>query len=270
MYAVIRTGGKQERVEEGQTLAVELLGQARRARRSPSIRSLSSTGKPCCSRRELAAAGLRPGGGEPARRCEASPTSPRPGPAGLGSPPALHDHRDHRHQRGARRRSAACPRPKVGAPPATGVIRTPSDSASRCSTGRRSPPASIIVRQRGTQLPPRRQCRARRRRHPVRPPGRQGEIRHPQRAPTGRRGRRRRQPHRRLRRRIRHRRQTVRSAPCPQPASPPRSPSRPSRRSPAPSSSTGASTSVTWAATGPGTVAKSDGGACSGPTDSTV
>ena len=26
MYAVIRTGGKQERVEEGQTLAVELLG----------------------------------------------------------------------------------------------------------------------------------------------------------------------------------------------------------------------------------------------------
>ncbi len=28
MYAVIATGGKQERVEEGQTLAVELLGQA--------------------------------------------------------------------------------------------------------------------------------------------------------------------------------------------------------------------------------------------------
>jgi large subunit ribosomal protein L21 len=28
VYAVIRTGGKQERVEEGQTLAVELLGEA--------------------------------------------------------------------------------------------------------------------------------------------------------------------------------------------------------------------------------------------------
>lgn len=28
MYAVIRTGGKQERVEEGQTLSVELLGAA--------------------------------------------------------------------------------------------------------------------------------------------------------------------------------------------------------------------------------------------------
>ena len=28
MYAVIKTGGKQERVEEGQTLAVELLGAA--------------------------------------------------------------------------------------------------------------------------------------------------------------------------------------------------------------------------------------------------
>lgn len=28
MYAVIRTGGKQERVEEGQTLQVELLGEA--------------------------------------------------------------------------------------------------------------------------------------------------------------------------------------------------------------------------------------------------
>jgi large subunit ribosomal protein L21 len=28
VYAVIRTGGKQERVEEGQTLAVELLGAA--------------------------------------------------------------------------------------------------------------------------------------------------------------------------------------------------------------------------------------------------
>ena len=28
MYAVIKTGGKQERVEEGQTLTVELLGEA--------------------------------------------------------------------------------------------------------------------------------------------------------------------------------------------------------------------------------------------------
>lgn len=28
MYAVIKAGGKQERVEEGQTLAVELLGEA--------------------------------------------------------------------------------------------------------------------------------------------------------------------------------------------------------------------------------------------------
>ena len=45
MYAVIQTGGKQYRVEEGQRLEVERLGDADDGRPSP--RSSSSTATPC-------------------------------------------------------------------------------------------------------------------------------------------------------------------------------------------------------------------------------
>ncbi len=103
MYAVIKTGGKQERVEEGQTLAVELLGAAdgEEVTFDP---VLVVDGETVLSRRnELAASKVSArvvGDDQGSEGTGFHVQAEDPGPPPLGSPPALHDYRDHRHQPG--------------------------------------------------------------------------------------------------------------------------------------------------------------------------
>ena len=100
MYAVIKTGGKQERVEEGQTLAVELLGAAEGDEVSFQP-VLVVDGETVLSRRDqLAAAKVsaRVVGEAKGPKVRGFTYKPKTrAPAQLGSPPAVHDHRDHRH-----------------------------------------------------------------------------------------------------------------------------------------------------------------------------
>ena len=164
MYAVIRTGGKQERVARASTLRVELLGVAEGEERR--ARARARRGRRQGARhpgRAGRGGGVRPGRrhGARARRSAASPTRPRRNTAVAGatasttprsrSPPS--PRRGPLSAAPRTKEEHECPRPKVAAPPATAVTPMRSASASRPSTAPVSA-GSIIVRQRGTRFHP--------------------------------------------------------------------------------------------------------------------
>ena len=131
MYAVIRTGGKQERVAEGQRLRVELLGEPVGAEVSSS-RCWWSTATPVLATPDqlAGASGDRPGGGR-----GAGPQDQR-----LTYKSKTNQRRRWGHRQryatveitsiaaGWHPEEARCPRPKVAARPATAGTRTPSAS----------------------------------------------------------------------------------------------------------------------------------------------
>ena len=134
MYAVIRSGGKQERVAEGQRVRVELLGQPVGAEVSLEpvlvVDGATVLATP-------AAAGGRIGDGQGRGRGKGSQNQRhdlqeqvQPASA-VGSPPALRHAGDHRHHGGRLklRSSRPCQRQRVAGRPATAAIPTRSASA---------------------------------------------------------------------------------------------------------------------------------------------
>ena len=278
MYAVIRTGGKQERVAEGQTLRVELLGEdpGAEVRFTPLLlvdgeTVLATPAQLAGSSVTATVVGEELGPEGPGLHLQEQVQPEHP----VGSPPAVLDHRHHLDQprrlvaerargQGAasdvqdQRRRFDPQRPRLerpatrseglrrhgGAgrghpgPPAGAPSSTPGSTWAWAATTRSSPCRTA------PSTSPAARAASWSTSSPATDPGRP--------------------------RRFRPRVQTVRSGPCRSRRRPlgPR-PGPMARRRPAPSNSMGASTSVTSAATGPPTAVRPDGAACSGPTAST-
>ena len=168
MYAVIKTGGKQYRVDEGQRLDVERLGRRRdEVDAHPGPRS--STATPCSPRPPSSQAPRSPprwSARPRARRSTASPTRPsRNQRKRWGHRQHYADHRDHR---ASRRAEQTMSKTKGGGSTRNGRDSNAQRLGVKVFDGTAVTAGTIIVRQRGTTLPPRRERRPRRRRHAVR------------------------------------------------------------------------------------------------------
>ena len=160
MYAVIKTGGKQTRVAEGERVDVERLGAAvgDDVTLTPVLvvdgDSVLSTPDELSGASVAATVVGEAKGPKITGFTYKNKTRSR---QALGPPPEVRHDRDHRHHRRCVRREvgdAGCRRPRAAAPPATAATRRRSASASRSTTARSCSSGAIIVRQRGTRFHP--------------------------------------------------------------------------------------------------------------------
>ena len=152
MYAVIKTGGKQYRVAEGQRLDVERLGDIGTDLELAPV--LVVDGDEVLARPDqLSAASVSGAGGGPGARSQDRrlhlQVQEQPA-SSLGSSSVVGDDRDHRDHEGLNR----CRRPRAAVSTRNGRDSNAQRLGVKVFDGTRVSAGSIIVRQRGTKVHP--------------------------------------------------------------------------------------------------------------------
>ena len=129
MYAVIATGGKQEKVETGQVLNVELLHADEGSEVTFNPILLVDDDAVMSTDDELSAhLSRRVWWAKPRAKIADLPIRTNQQSASMGPPAAIYNHRNNRN-----RERLKCPRLKAAVPLRTVAIQTPSDSESKYS-----------------------------------------------------------------------------------------------------------------------------------------